>query len=156
MVKCIISVVFALINSDLVAQETLPFKPNEEFEAKIDLSFKQREGDDVNTFRFEESRKKRTMDTPIAFLSINFKVLKADGEVKMKVIHGREEKTSKIKIGASIKLEMGFIEDIKSNGEPAQIILHFLNDQKKETSQVVLLVAEDGTFSVNGEKRGKF
>lgn len=149
--------IFALlICSTALAQEAIPFKPNEEFEAKIDLSFKQREGDGTNTFRFEESRKKKTMGTPIAFLAINFKVLKADGEVKMKIIRGSDGKTSKIKIGSLIKLEMGFIEDIKSNGEPAHVILHFLNDQKKETSQVDLLVAEDGTFSVNGEKRGKF
>jgi hypothetical protein len=156
MIKYIIGVVYMMVASSLMAQDALPFKPNDEFEAKIDLSFRQRDSDATNTFRFEESSKKRTMSTPIAFLAINFKILKADGEVKVKVIKGRDEKTSKIKIGTLMKLEMGFIEDIKLNAEPAHIILHFLNDQKKETSQVVLLVAEDGTFSVNGEKRGKF
>jgi hypothetical protein len=156
MIKYVIGVVCMVVGSVLMAQDTLPFKPNDEFEAKIDLSFRQRESDATNTFRFEASSKKRTMGTPIAFLAINFKVLKADGEVKVKIIRGRDEKTSKIKIGTLMKLEMGFIEDIKLNAEPAHVILHFLNDQKKETSQVVLLVAEDGTFSVNGEKRGKF
>ncbi len=154
--KYAIGFVSVLICSTAFAQEAVPFKPNDEFEAKIDLAFKQREADSTTTFRFEESSKKRTMGTPIAFLAINFKVLKADGEVKVKVSRGRDEKTNKIKIGAVMKLEMGFIEDIKLNGEPAHVILHFLNDQKKETSQVVLWITEDGTFSVNGEKRGKF
>jgi hypothetical protein len=156
MIKYVIGVVYVMIGSVSMAQEALPFKPNDEFEAKIDLSFKQRSSDATNTFSFEESHKKRTMGTPIAFLAINFKVLKADGEVKVKVIKGRNEKTSKIKMGTLMKLEMGFIEDIKSNGEPAHIVLRFMNDQKKETSQVDFLVNEDGTFLVNGEKRGKF
>ncbi len=156
MIKYLIGLAYMSVGSLLMAQEALPYKANDEFEAKIDLSFRQREADATNTFRFEESHKKRTMGSPIAFLTINFKVLKADEEIKVKVIRGRDEKTSKIKIGALMKLEMGFIEDIKLNGEPAHVILHFLNDQKKEMSRVVLLVAEDGTFSVNGEKRGKF
>jgi hypothetical protein len=151
-----VCILFFLSGSVLVAQDSLPYKPNEEFEAKIDLSFKQRESDDTNTFRFQESHKKMTMGVPIAFLAINFKVLKVGREVKVKVIRGRDEKTSKIKIGTLIKLELGFIEDVKSNEEPMKVILHFINDQKKEVNQVTFEVATDGTFLVNGEKRGKF
>lgn len=48
------------------------------------------------------------------------------------------------------------MEDIKFNGQPAHIILRFLNDQKVETCQVILMIKEDGPFLVNAEKRGKF
>ncbi len=48
------------------------------------------------------------------------------------------------------------MEDIKFNGQPAHIILRFLNDQKVETYQVILMAEEDGTFLVNSEKREKF
>lgn len=96
------------------------------------------------------------MDTPIAFLTIHFKILKLNDEVKMKVLRGREGRTTKIKVGSVEKIEMGFLEDIKFNGQPAHIILRFLNDQKVETCQVILMIEVDGTFLVNGEKRGKF
>jgi hypothetical protein len=150
-------IISTFIYSTTFAQEVLPFKPNEEFEAKIDLTFKKREADDINTFRFEEpSGRKKTTDTPIAFLVINFKVLKVNSEVRVKIIRGLEEKTNKIKIGTLIKLELGFIEDVKSNEKPTKVMLHFINDQKKEVSQVTFEVTTDGIFLVNGEKRGKF
>lgn len=73
----------------VTAQDSLRYKPSEEFEAKIDLTFKKRDSDGINTFTFSGSTKKRTMDTPIAFLTIHFKILKLNDEVKMKVLRGR-------------------------------------------------------------------
>lgn len=151
-----ITLVFVLMGFIVTAQDSLRYKPSDEFEAKIDLSFKKREGDGSNTFTFSESTKKRTMDTPIAFLVIQFKVLKLNDEVKMKILKESGSRTTKIKVGSVEKIEMGFMEDIKSNGQPAHIILRFLNDQKVETCQVILMIEEDGTFLVNGQKRGKF
>lgn len=156
MIRCKMALGFVLMGFIATAQDSLRYKPSDEFEAKIDLSFKKRASDGINTFKFSESAKKRTMDTPIAFLTIHFKILKLNNEVKMKVLRGREGRTTKIKVGSVEKIEMGFIEDIKSNGQPAHIILRFLNDQKVETCQVILMIDEDGTFLVNGQKRGKF
>lgn len=156
MIHCKITLVFVLMGFIVTAQDSLRYKPSEEFEAKIDLSFKKREGDGSNTFTFRESTKKRTMDTPIAFLIIQFKVLKLNDEVKMKILKERGSRTAKIKVGSVEKIEMGFMEDIKSNGQPTHVILRFLNEQKKETCQVVFAITVDGTFSVNDEKRGKF
>ncbi len=139
------------------SQVGLPFKPSGEFEAKIDLSFKERKGEDVNTFKFnDDTAKKKTVGKPIAFLAINFKMLKSNSAIKVKTIQGNQGKTLKIKENVVVHLEMGFIEDIKSKDVPNELTLIFLDEQKREIDKIVFLISEDGTFLVNGEKRGKF
>jgi hypothetical protein len=138
------------------AQDSLAYKPKEEYEAQINLSFKKRESDSANSFRFESSERKRTMDAPIAYLIVNFKILKAENEVRVRTIRGKDTKTDKIKIGEVMKLEIGFIEDIKSSQEPEELELRFLDKDKKALSRVVFTVSTDGTYLINGEKRGKF
>jgi hypothetical protein len=140
------------------AQPEIPFKSNDQFEARIDLVFKKRESADVNTYQFSDgTQNKKTMDTPIAFLSIDFTALQADDEVKMKVVYNNnKEKSYKVAIGKVMKLELGYVEDIKSKGEATEVVLLFLNDKKQVNSKVILKINEDGTFLVNNEKRGKF
>jgi hypothetical protein len=157
MKKEILSIGLVLMGLVSLAQVDLPFKPSDEFEAKIDLTFRERKGDDANTFRYgDDTDKKKTVGRPIAFLAINFKMLKANGAIKVRTIQGSQGKAQKIKENEVMHLEMGFLEDLKSSAVPNELILHFLNDQKKEISKVVLMVEGDGTFLVNGEKRGKF
>jgi hypothetical protein len=55
-----------------------------------------------------------------------------------------------------MKLEIGFIEDVRNGSEGAERVLLFLNDEKKPIRKVVFKIAEDGSYFVNGEKRGKF
>ncbi|MCA6381538.1 MAG: hypothetical protein IM574_02145 [Cytophagales bacterium] len=141
----------------LHAQDDVPFMLADQFESKIDLAFKKRESSDAGTYTFSDgSQPKKTTDTPIAFLSINFTLLRAEGEVKVNVVNGRSERVSKVKVGSPMKLEVGFIEDVKNNGEGVEINLIFLNDLKKPIRKVTFKIAEDGSYFVNGEKRGKF
>lgn len=141
----------------LKAQDDIPFMPNDQFESKIDLAFKKRESGDPATYTFSDGRQpKITTDRPIAFLSINFKLLRAEGEVKVSINTGRSEKVSKIKVGSILKLQFGFIEDLKNKGEATEVILTFLNDAKKAIRKVMFKIDQDGSYFVNGEKRGKF
>jgi hypothetical protein len=83
-------------------------------------------------------------------------LLRANGEVKVKVINGRSERVSRISVANPMKLEIGFIEDVRNGSEGAERVLLFLNDEKKPIRKVVFKIAEDGSYFVNGEKRGKF
>ncbi|MCX8492248.1 MAG: hypothetical protein ORN54_14395 [Cyclobacteriaceae bacterium] len=87
---------------------------------------------------------------------INFMLLKAEGEVKVNVVNGRSERVSKVKVGTPIKLVIGFIEDVKNGGEDVEINLIFLNDLKKPIRKATFKIGQDGSYFVNGEKRGKF
>lgn len=131
--------------------------PADQFESKIDLIFKKRESSDPSTYTFSDgSQPKKTTDTPIAFLAINFTLLRADGEVKVNVINGRSERANKVKVGTPVKIAVGFIEDVKNNGEDVEISLIFSNDLKKPIRKVTFKIGQDGSYFVNGEKRGKF
>jgi hypothetical protein len=108
------------------AQDNVPFMPTDQFESKIDLTFKKRESSDPSTYTFSDgSQPKKTTDTPIAFLIVNFKLLRADGEVKVKVIDGRFERVSRINVGTAMKLEIGFIEDVKKRSEEVSRVCYF-------------------------------
>jgi hypothetical protein len=155
--KYFLSFCFLVYSLGSTAQIDLPFLPADQFEAKIDLSFRERKAEDTNTFKFSDDKeRKKTLGRPIAFLAINFKLLKSNEIIKVKSIQGNQSKTQKINDKSPIHFEMGFIEDIKANDIPNELTLLFLDSQKKEMSKVVFLVSEDGTFLVNGEKRGQF
>jgi hypothetical protein len=137
--KYFLSFCFLVYSLGSTAQIDLPFLPADQFEAKIDLSFRERKAEDTNTFKFSDDKeRKKTLGRPIAFLAINFKLLKSNEIIKVKSIQGNQSKTQKI------------------NDIPNELTLLFLDSQKKEMSKVVFLVSEDGTFLVNGEKRGQF
>ncbi len=130
-----------------------PYKAASEYETKIDLSFKEKpQQNNLNTFHFSEE-KKRTQGQ-IAYLMIHFKMLISNGEVKLKMIQGEKSRTEKIKVGEVKKLDLGFIDELKEEGTQLQLIL--LNDKKMEVSQILISIEKDGTFLMNGEKRGKF
>jgi hypothetical protein len=150
-------VLCSLASFVLHSQEDIPFMPADQFESKIDLTFKKRESSDPSIYTFSDgSQPKKTTDAPIAFLAINFVLLRSEGEVKVNVINGRYNRASKVKVGAPVKLAVGFIEDVKNNGEDVEINLIFSNDLKKPIRKVTFKIGQDGSYFVNGEKRGKF
>jgi hypothetical protein len=61
-----------------------------------------------------------------------------------------------VKVGTPVKLAVGFIEDVKNNGEDVEINLIFSNDLKKPIRKVTFKIGQDGSYFVNDEKRGKF
>ncbi len=151
-------VVFCSVASLVLhAQEDIPFMPADQFQSKIDLTFKKRESSNPSDYIYSDgSQPKKTTDTPIAFLDINFMLLRSEGEVKVNVINGRSNRMSKVKVGTPVKLAVGFIEDVKNNGEDVEINLIFSNDLKKPIRKVTFKIGQDGSYFVNDEKRGKF
>ncbi|NOS93838.1 MAG: hypothetical protein HOP30_18125 [Cyclobacteriaceae bacterium] len=133
--------------------QQLPYKANSEYEAKIDLSFREKpKQDNTNTFNFSVEKKRPV--GPVAYLTIHFKMLISNGEVKIKMIQGEKSRTEKIKVDEVKKLEMGFIDELKLEGTQLQLV--FLNDKKTAISQILISIEKDGTFLMNGERRGKF
>ncbi|MBI3218761.1 MAG: hypothetical protein HYZ44_04560 [Bacteroidetes bacterium] len=143
---------FLLLQVQLLWSQQLPYKVASEYEAKIDLSFREEPSQDINTFNYTDEKKKP--NGPVAYLVINFKLLVSNNEVKFRVIQGSKSKLEKIKTGEVKKIEMGFVDDLKEDGTLVQILL--LDDKKKEISQILISIEKDGTFLMNGEKRGKF
>jgi hypothetical protein len=152
---------FALAIFLLLIQEP-PYKAKEDFEVKLEYQFKQRPAAETNSVKFDESRKdyeRRTSTSLLPYLKIRVNLLKlAEEEVKMKVSNNLDKSpyNKKIQIGTSLVLDLGFTDDIKDRISAHEYNLMFMSPEKKELSRIHLFIEEDGTFLVNGEKRGKF
>ncbi len=149
---CILVFWLALVCNDAYCQE-IPDKAANEYEIKLDLSFKDKPDTPTNTIDFSDE--KRRPNGPVAFLAINFKLLLSNDEVKLKVVQNFKTKLFKVKVGEERKIEMGFIDDLKAEEQP-QLLLYLLTDQKQEVSKIILSIEKDGTFLINGQRRGKF
>ena len=143
--------------------QDLPYKPKEEFDIKLDYQLKQRTFSGSGTLvHLDESRKeyeRRTSTDLLPFLALEIKLLKlAPGEVKVKIVNNRKERVlnRKVEQGDVVPLLLGFTDDVKDRVKAHEYTLFFMNKDKEETSRIVVTIDEDGTFNVNGEKRGQF
>jgi hypothetical protein len=157
----IFSVLHVLV-SVLAQVVEAPFKPNDEFQLTMDYKFKPRPTLNNSNLHIDftnDSFQKKSSDGPLPFLAINFKMVKlADNELRVKVVDNfnRTILTKKAKAGDEFKIELGYTDDMKDMVTANEYNVYFLSPEKSEVSRVHLLIMEDGTFLVNGEKRGKF
>jgi hypothetical protein len=141
----------------LFFQDNVPFKPNEEFELKMDYQFKQRATSDQKVIDFSEQRTKSL--GPLPYLVLDLRIIKINqGEDRIRVYGNKESPvvTKKLKEDVVLKLDLGFTDDMKDRVSAHEYTVLLLRDANKEpVSKIIIHVAEDGTFLVNGEKRGK-
>ncbi len=149
--------ILVYIFSFFLFQDQTRYKSNDEFELKLDLQFKKRPGPDMNKVDLE----KRTLPTAgmnAPYLYIDLRVLKPVAEEsRVKVLkNGRETLMSrKFDPNLVIKLDLGFTDDIKDQVTPHHYLVTFLSKDKEPLSRIEIVFEEDGTYIVNGEKRGK-
>ncbi len=141
----------------------VPSKPNEEFQLTIDYQFKTRSAVSGNSnLNIDYQNDKILKDGgsgPLPYLKVRFKMLKlGPQEVRVKVLSNalKTELARKVKEGEEFELDMGYTDDMKDRVTPFEYNVLFLSPDKEPISRVQLFIAEDGTFLVNGEKRGKF
>jgi len=138
-------------------QENVPYKSNDEFELKIDLQFKQRPASDQNTVELDRRTLPNSgMKAP--YLYLNLLVTKPDlKETRVKVTDNKGKVLLSRKFDPSIliKLDLGFTDDLKDRVSAHQFVVTFMTKDKVATSKVEVFFEEDGTYLVNGEKRGR-
>jgi hypothetical protein len=155
---------YALLFFTLALQvQDIPYKPKEEFDIKLDYQFKQRPVvDRTNTVTLDETRKeyeKRTSSDLLPYLVLNVKFLKVNTEeARVRVTNNidRRSVSKKIEEGSAISLDLGFTDDIKDRVTAHEYTLTMLSPKKSDVSKIVIHIEEDGSFLVNGEKRGRF
>jgi hypothetical protein len=152
---------FVILLLTVLFFQALPYKPNEEFEIKLDYKFKQRPSVEASKINLSESRAehdRRTSTGVLPYLILNLKMLKLNNETRVRVSNNTSNKVynKKISEGVTIPIDMGFTADVKDRVAPYEYTVTFLSPEKNETSRIVIFVDEDGSFLVNGEKRGRF
>jgi hypothetical protein len=140
----------------------VPMKPVEEFKLELEYKFKQRPAADnafIDLLETESERDKRRDTTPLPYLiiHISFQTL-TDKEVRIRCIDNNRKTrlTKKLEKNKAYKVDLGFTEDMKDRITSYEYIFYLMSDDRKDTSTVILRIEEDGTFLVNGIKRGKF
>ena len=136
-------------------QDNIPYKDNESFELKMSYQFKAklRAQNEVDFGRGTPS------STPRPYLYLNLKVISLNtGEARIKVENNHlitilNKKVSELD---EFELDLGFTDDMKDRTTANEVTVYFLSsDKKRVISRIFIDVAEDGSFFVNGEKRGK-
>lgn len=138
------------------SQETIPYKPSSEFELKMDYAFKQRTLDHTKAVDFTEKPGRSIGPLPYLGLELKLIIINANEE-RIQIIDntGRTSLSKKLKGGLLIKMDLGFTDDMKDRVTAHEYKVLILDTNKKPTNQILIHVAEDGTFLVNGEVRGK-
>ena len=143
-------------------QAEIPFKPKNEFEIKLNYSFKQRSPDEHNTFRYdaqEKNHNNQNSSSMLPYLILNVKILKApSAEMKLRVVNNLSSKviSKKVHDGVEFEIDMGFTDDVKDRVTANEYTIFMQNDKREHQSKIVIFVDEDGVFLINNEVRGKF
>lgn len=143
--------------------QDIPYKPKENFEVMLDYQFKVKPAPDHTQVYLTETvgqYERRKSASPLPYLELNVKISKLDpGEVRLSVTNNTGEEVirrKKISEGMVIPLDVGFTDDVKDRVAPHEYTFTFLTADKTPVSRIVIFIGEDGTFLVNGEKRGRF
>lgn len=140
----------------LVHQGDVPYKPNEHFELKLDYTFRQRPPADRASANMLERQPSSGALLPYVTIQLKVITLQPD-ETRLRITTNDNNviRHKKVQPQDEIKFDMGFAADMKDRVKPYEYIVSFLSSDKKDRSRIVISVAEDGTFIVNGEQRGK-
>jgi len=142
----------------LAWQEEIPFKASDEYEVIIDYKLQDRPAVDQYKADFDFEKKNRPTGL-LPYLKLQVKLLKlSSDEVKVKVINstGNLLYNRKASTDSVIKIDLGFIDDVKDRVVPHEFTVLFNSESKSTISKIHMIVMEDGTFLVNNEKKGKF
>jgi hypothetical protein len=151
---------FILILSVILLQQ-IPYKPKEEFEIKLDYQFKQRPLADLNSVQLggKQGDYHRRTTGVLPYLVLNIKVLKLSEEkMRVRISKNINDRPihKKVNIKSVIELDLGFTDDMKDRVKAHEYTVSFISSDKKTMNQILISIGEDGSFFVNGEKRGKF
>lgn len=150
-----------LICAFLFAQD-IPLKSADEFEVRLDYNFRPRPVADNNTVHLGDPPRgfgRRTNQGVLPYLVLYVKPLVLPEEkmrIRISSNEGGRFAMKKAILNSEIELDLGFTDDMKDRVTAHEYTLTFLSDDKEPIDKIVISVAEDGSFLVNGELRGKF
>jgi hypothetical protein len=137
----------------------VPFRAKEDFQIELKYDLKQRPARDPNTVSLDPNVADKKPLGPLPYLIVNVKILNAKAEeirFKCEDNTGKSHFNRKAEKSLNYLIDMGYIDDLKDRVTPHTFTLYAVTDKKQSLNRIELLVMEDGTFMVNGEKRGKF
>jgi len=139
-------------------QTEVRYKSRDEYDLKMDYKFKDRPPEENKPAYEADPKRAQKSSGQLPYLVMTITVLSVtDQEVRVKVtdINRKTRLNRKVAKDSKIEIDWGFSEDVKDHIVPHVYTIDFLDEQKIPVSRIFLVVEEDGTLLVNGEKRGK-
>jgi len=139
-----------------LAQQEIPYKASDEFEVTLDYQFKTFKENDPQTVDFIV---KRPAPGPQLYLVAFVKLKKINtNEARVRISNNLTTSSvnKKAEQDMTLKIDFGFIENVKDQTAAHEYSIILISSDRKEISKIDLFIDKDGTFLVNGQKRGKF
>ena len=142
--------------TSFLLQKGVPFKPDDEYEFKLNYEFRNKAG--IDRFTVDWSNTQKYSEGTLPFATLTIKLLKlSPEEEKAKIItnEGHRIYSRKANLESDIILEMGFTDDLKDHISVYEYDIIFFS-KNNDISRINVYVDEEGNFLINGNKRGKF
>lgn len=137
----------------------IPYRNKEDFHVEIKYDLRVRPATSSNTLNLDQTTPTRQRTGMLPYLLISVRIINVTAEeVRFKCEDnlGQTHFSKKLPKAATFMIDMGFIDDIKDQLSPNTYEVFAMSGKKEPINRIHLRIEKDGTFLVNGEKRGKF
>lgn len=148
------TVLIGFVSLMLLVQD-LPYKAKDEFEVRLKFEFRTKTTSST-TVQMDGSQAKTS--GPLPYLKATVVVVKiAEGEARARVedVTGKLILSKKIEEKTELNFDLGYTDDLKGRTSSHEFTVKLLDANKQSISRIVISFDEDGTYYINGEKRGK-
>lgn len=138
----------------------VPFRSKEDFQVELKYDLRTRPATELNRVTLDPNAtglmKPKTGMLPyllvtVTILNVQQEEVRVRCEENTRTVFNR-----KLSKSTSFVIDMGYIDDIKDGLAANDFNVLAMNSEKKPLNRIHMRIEKDGTFFVNGEKRGKF
>jgi hypothetical protein len=137
----------------------VPDRGKDDFQVELKYELRSRPAVAHNTVSLDPTGVKHQKTGMLPYLLVTVKIF----NVKTEEVRFRCEDYTKHVVfnrklpkAASFVIDMGFIDDIKDGLSSNVYTVYAFSEDKEPLNKVEMRIEKDGTFLVNGERRGKF
>jgi len=137
----------------------VPYRTKEDFQVELKYELRSRPATEQNTIHLDPTGVKKGRSGMLPYLMVTVKILDVtEEEVRFRCEDNTRHTVFNRKLpkASSFVIDMGYIDDIKDGLSANGYNVYAMSDEKEPLNRIEMKIEKDGTFLVNGEKRGKF
>lgn len=147
----------------LMQTSEIPYRAKENYQVELKYDLKARPAKDHNSVNLDPNAARGIEENnylgPLPYLTIKIKILNhVPEEIRFRCENnfGNSLFNRKAEKSLAYEIDMGYLDDVKDRVTAHSYTLYAMTEKKVALNKIEFVVQEDGTFMVNGEKRGKF
>jgi hypothetical protein len=151
--------ILAFILFEAFQEPVVPYRNKEDFAVELKYDLRSRPTTPQNTVHLDPTGVKTHKTGMLPYLIVSVKIMNVTAqEVRFKCEdnEGHTRFSKKLPKAATFLIDMGYIDDVKDQLAPYSYEVFAMSPEKEPVNRIHLRIEKDGTFLVNGEKRGKF